>query len=170
MSNELTPAATATPASISVNPEVPAQVTDSEADAAAKSLGMTSFSAAKTRQLKVIGVFRAQAGVVHLGVGRLAACDAALQKLMDAAVAIAEDGSEDTEKRVGALMAGKGLAEAVQKGIAMEVEFQQEKLIGAPGTTRKRSFDSDQPIVPINAQTVNINVDGKTAPEHSKTA
>lgn len=166
--NQLVPASTATPKSIAVNPEAPAQVTDAEADAAAKSLGMVTFSSSKSRQLKTIGVYQSQLGVIHLGVGRLAACEDALQKLMEAAVAVATDGEEDTEKRVGAMMAGKGLAEALQKGIQMAAEFQTDKLIGGPTNPRKRSFETDQPIVPINAQTVNINVDSKAAPVESK--
>lgn len=143
--------------------DTPALVTDAEANAAAKSLGMKFFRAEKTYQLKRIGMFRAQQGVVHLGVGRIAACEEALQKMIDTAVDISSDKTEDTERRVGALIAGKGLVEVMQKGIQIEVEFQTDKLIGGPEKVqKKRSFETDQPIIPIQAQsgsTVNIGVD-----------
>lgn len=161
ITGQLVPAETKSVPQIAVNPETPpVAVTDQEADEAAKSLGMTYFNAAKTRKLKTIGMFRAQQGVVHLGVGRLAACDEALQKLIDTAVAIASDEREETSDRNSALMAGKGLIDTMQKGVQMEAEFQVEKLIGGVTGGRKRSFDQmDQPIIPIQAQQVNINVD-----------
>lgn len=156
------------PQSTSVNPEVPVLVTDAEANQAAKELGMTFFNAEKTKKLKKIGLFRAQQGVVHLGVGRLAACDEALQKLMEAAVTIASTESEETSDRVGAILAGKGIVEVMQKGIQMEAEFQVDKLIGGEAKPpRKRSFDTDQPIVPIQANagsTVTVNYVDGTAP------
>lgn len=159
----LIPAAVAiTPVKVDAQPEMPTTaVTDAEATEAAKELGMKFFSASKTRGLKRIGMFRAQQGVVHLGVGRLAACDDALQKLLDTAVKIAEAETEETKDRVGALLAGKALVDTIQNGIQMEADFQAEKLIGGLSGPRKRSFDiTDQPIIPIQAQQVNINVDG----------
>lgn len=167
----LVAAATKPVAEIAVNPETPTPVvTDAEANEAATSLGMTYFNADKTRNLKKIGMFRAQQGVVHLGVGRLAACDEALQKLIETAVKIATDEREETSDRISALMAGKGLIDTTQKGVQMEAEFQVEKLIDGAKSQRKRSFDQmDQPIIPIQAQQVNINVDspkptGETKP------
>lgn len=164
--NELTPALTPDLPQIAAPlTELPtALVSDSEADAAAAELGMVFFSAAKARNLKKLGIFRGQQNVVHLGVGRLAACDDALNRLLDASVSIAEDTEEDVNQRVGAVMAGKGIVEVIQAGIKMEAEFHTEKLLTEPRKPRQRSFDTDdKPIIPLQANagsTININVDG----------
>lgn len=175
MNNTLVPAETSPVPPIAVPiPEVPAIVTDEQADEAAKQLGMTRFSSKKAKQLKALGIFRGQQNVVHLGVGRLAACDEALSRLLEVSVDMAEDGEEDANMRIGALMAGKSIVEVIQNGIKMEAEFQGEKHIGEPSRPRRRSFDeSDKPIVPVQVNTggtVNINVDGKKASEDTKSA
>lgn len=166
MSNQLVPTDTPpVPVIAGVVPEVPTIVSDSEADAAAEALGMTFFKASKVHHLKRLGVFRGQQNVVHLGVGRLVACDDALKELLNVSVEIAQDSEEDAERRIGALMAGKGIVEVIQKGIQMEAEFHSEKLLVDNKPSRRRSFDQeDKPIIPIQAaagSTVNINVDGK---------
>lgn len=158
-----TPEAIATPKLFEpVNPELPSTtISDKEADEAAKSLGMVHFSAAKSRKLKTLGLFQAQQGVVHLGVGRLAAADEALSTMIEAAVDLATDADGDEEVRVSALVAGRGLVEALQKSVEMMVSFQTEKLLGNPSGSRKRSFVDDSPVVPIQAQsgsTINVNV------------
>lgn len=140
-----------------LNPEVPV-VDDDEAAAAARELGMTFFNPQKSRLLKKIGIFQTQQGVVHLGVGRLAACDEALDRMIEAAVGIATDDGEKTEDRVGALMAGKHLVDSMQRSIEMVAEFQSDKLISGPANTKRRSFSVDQPIVPIQAASVTVNV------------
>lgn len=175
MNNTLVPAETPElPPVAAPLPEVPIVVTDAQADEAAKQLGMTKFSAKNAKNLKAIGMFRGQQNVVHLGVGRLAACDHALGRLLEVSVEMAEDSGEDANMRIGALMAGKSIVEVIQNGIKMEAEFQSEKLIGEPARPRRRSFDeSDKPIVPVQVNTggtVNINVDGKKASEDTKSA
>lgn len=174
MSNTLVPAETPPlPEAPPVVPELPvAIISDTEADEAAAALGMRHFSSAKSKHLKKLGVFRGQQNVVHLGVGRLAACDEALSKLLDVSVDIAEDAEEDANMRIGALMAGKSIVEVIQNGIKMEVEFQADKLIGEPAKQRRRSFDtSDKPIIPVQAAAgshVTINVDGSKANADTK--
>lgn len=175
MSNTLVPAETPEiPPIVAPIPEVPVIVTDAQADEAAKALGMTKFSAKNAKNLKALGIFRGQQNVVHLGVGRLAACDEALSRLLEVSVGMAEDAQEDSNMRIGALMAGKSIVEVIQNGIEMEAAFQSEKHIGEPQRPRRRSFDeSDKPIVPVQAlagATVNINVDGKRATTETKAA
>ena len=166
MPNDLTlvPATVADPKpDLAVKPELPAElVSDAEADAAAKTLGMTFFNASKARKLKLIGAYQVQQGVVQLGVGRLAAADEALTRMLEVAVTLATDDKIDEQPRINALLAGKGLVEALQKSVQLMVELQTEKLIGGPSVQRKRSFVDEQPVVPINAHpgsTVNVNVD-----------
>lgn len=154
-------------------PELPSDVvSDKEADEAAKSLGMSYFSAAKARKLKKIGLFSTQVGVVHLGVGRLAASDEALQRLLESAVKIAEDEEADQYIRVGSITAARGLIDAMQKSVTLMVELQTQKLIGGPDTGKKRSFVAEQPVVPIKAEsgsTINVNVVDKSLPAPENT-
>ena len=151
--------------SVSVTPDLPLdKVSDEEAKAAAAELNMTFFSPARSRLLKKIGLFQAQMGVVHLGLGRLAAAEEALGKMIDAAVSIAEDSKKEDEVRVAALTAGSSLVTTLQKSITLAVEFQQDKLIQGPQNNNRRVFVDDKPVVPIQAQpgsTVNISIDSK---------
>lgn len=148
-----------------LKPELPPDtVTDAEANEAAQSLGLTFFNAEKTRKLKKVGLFQTQQGVIQLGVGRLAASDEALQRLLECAVDIATDDREITEARIGAIAAGRSVVEALQKSIQMMADFQSDKLIGGPTVTKKRSFVDEAPVIPIQANqgsqvTVNV-VDG----------
>lgn len=140
-----------------LNPDLPSVVTEQEAEKAATELGLRYFQPRKAALMKKIGLFQIQQGVVHLGVGRLAVADEAIETLLETAVTIAQDTSENTGDRVGALMAGKHLATALQESIQMVVDFEQDKLL-TTHNKQKRAFITDQPIVPIQAQTVNINV------------
>lgn len=154
-------------------PELPSDVvSDKEADAAAKALGMTFFSAAKTRQLKKIGMFKTQTGVIQIGVGRLAAAESALDKLLNISVEIAEDKESDTYVRCNALTAGKNIVDSIVKSVELMVELQTQKLIGGPDTGKKRSFVAEQPVVPIKAEsgsTINVNVVDKSLPAPENT-
>lgn len=144
-----------------VAPALPDVVTDSEADEAANELGLTFFKADKCRKLKKIGLFHTQQGVIHLGVGRLAAADEAIQKLLQTAVSIAENEKQDTKDRVGALVAANALISSLQKSISLMAEFQADRLIAGPASTKRRAFVDDSPVVPIQAQsgsTVNVNL------------
>lgn len=139
-------------------------ITDEEADAAATSLGLQTFSAEKSRKLKKIGLFTAQQGVIHLGVGRLAVADEVLQKLIQTAADIAVDTHNEGKDRVGALQAANSLINTLQKSIAMTAEFQSERQIPGPQSSKRRIFVDDSPVVPIQANegsnvTVNL-VDG----------
>jgi len=141
-----------------VTPALPDVISDKEADEAAQSLGLSFFSSEKARKLKKIGLFTAQQGVIHLGVGRLAASDEVLQKLIQTAADIASDDQNDAKDRVGALTAANALISSLQKSIALMAEFQTDKLISGP-VMKRRSFVDDSPVVPIQAQNVNILVD-----------
>ncbi len=151
---EKVPAAAIVPQDL--NPEMPTSITEAEAEHAATELGLRFFQPRKAALLKKIGLFQIQQGVVHLGVGRLAVADESLETLIDTAVEIATDKGEMSEVRVSALMAGKHLVESLQKSIQMVVDFQQDNLLTTE--RKKRVFFSDQPIVPIQAQNVNVNV------------
>lgn len=169
MSDTLIPAASfATPKSPETpQNEIPDGVSADEADAAATALGMVFFSADKAKKLKLIGAYQAQQGVVHLGLGRLAAAENAIQRMLETAVEISQDEDTYVEDRVKALLAGNALVSSLQKGIQMAVEFQLEKLISGPQSTKKRSFVDDQPVVPIQAQagsTVNVTIDAPKKP------
>lgn len=165
--NTLTPAPPAKElsSSVSVSPDLPLeQVTDDEVRAAAAELNMTFFSPARSRLLKKIGLFTASQGVVHLGLGRLAAAEEALSKMINTAVDISGDKGKEDEVRVAALSAGSGLVTALQKSISLAVTFQQDDLITGPHNNQRRVFVDDQPVVPIQAQpgsTVNISIDSK---------
>lgn len=143
---------------LTISPALPEVVTDKEADEAAQSLGLSFFSSEKTRKLKKIGLFTAQQGVIHIGVGRLAASDEVIQKLIQTAADIASDTSKEDKDRVGALTAANSLISSLQKSIALMAEFQTDKLISGP-SIKRRSFVDDGPVVPIQAQNVNILVD-----------
>lgn len=141
-----------------LNPELPSVVTEKEAQEAATELGLRYFQPRKATLMKKIGLFQAQQGVVHLGVGRLAVADEALETLIETAVTLATDPKNCTEDRVGALMAGKHLVDSLQHSIELVSEFQANKLISGPSSNKRRSFVTDQPIVPIQAEHVTVNV------------
>lgn len=145
-----------------LNPDLPSVVTESEAQSAAAELGLRYFQPRKATLMKKLGMFQAQQGVVHLGVGRLAVADEALEQLIEAAVEIALDTGEKTEDRVKAMVAGKQLTDSLQNSVAMTVEFQKEQLISSGGVKRSRAFSTDQPIVPIQANNVTVNVVDKS--------
>jgi len=148
---------------IEIKPELPAApITDAEADKAANELGLTFFSASRSRQLKVIGAFQTQVGVINLGVGRLAAADEALQRMLKTAVEISENEDEYVGDRISAILAGRGVVDALQKSIQMMAEFQTEKLISGPTSTKRRAFVDEKPVVPIQAQQVTINLDSQS--------
>lgn len=144
-------------------PELPDAISDGDADDAARQLGLTFFSARKSKLLRKIGLYQTAQGVIHLGVGRLAAADEALHRLIEASVEIAEDKAEETKVRVDAMSAGKGLIDSLQRSIELVADFQQKKLIGS-ATPKKRSFVDEQPVVPIQANagsTVLVSIDSR---------
>lgn len=165
-SGTLIPAPAPEPTSVVVaKTDLPtAPVTDKEADEAAKSLGMTFFSSAKSRHLKTIGAFQVQQGVVQLGVGRLAFADEALARMISVAVGIAEDDDAADSDRASALGAGRALVEALQKSIQMMADFQSEKLIAGPTNSKRRAFVDDMPVVPIQANNCSITIDTQPKP------
>lgn len=148
-----------------ISPELPdAQIPDDQADAAATELGLTYFKASKARKFKVLGQYFTQLGVIQLGVGRLAASDEAIQRMLMTAVALSEDEDNDPGARVAALTAGRGLVESQMRSVEIMRDLVTGKLIDGPQSNKRRSFVDEKPVVPIQANNCQINIDSSPKP------
>ena len=139
-------------------------ITTEEAEAAAKSLGLTMFRGNKAAALRKLGLHHAQHGVVFQGLGRLAIAEDALQRIMTKAVEIAES-AEDGEVAVAAIHAARGVADSMLNNTRYQIELQQEKLIPAADSSNKKKIASfDRPIV------LAVNIDNKPTEPKSITS
>jgi hypothetical protein len=134
-----------------LNPELPSAVSDQEAAEAASECGLTFFNPKKVKQLQKLGLYSAQTGVIHLGVGRLLAVDQQLQEMMnELATLVRKDG--DDEIRVQAASTFNQLASTLLKSIQTQVDLHTEGHLAEK--TKKRVFDPRAVAVP----TVQVNV------------
>jgi hypothetical protein len=140
--------------------DIESRLEDDEIDEAASELGMTKLKASTVKKLRNVGIAAEQAGAIRVALGRVLVSDDRLDELLDVAMDVAKNNTDD-ETKIKAAVAGSGLANQISRNAELIFKMASNQMLDKPQEKRKfQGMIPDHVIVPVQ-NNVSVNLTEK---------